>query len=86
MPTEITSVPDRGRIVSLRKLARIFQAFNPDVPSRNRIHWRSIFALLAITCRRLRLLVRSYKYYSRIIVPAWAAGTTSRRASIGLVN
>lgn len=83
MPIEITSVPDRGRIVSLRKLARIFQAFNPDVPSRNRIHWRSIFALLAITLVvGSDSLVRSYKYYSRIIDARLAAGYMTSRPGL----
>jgi penicillin-binding protein 1B len=84
MPIEITSVPDRGRIISLRRLARFLQAFQHDASLRNRrILWRSILGLLAITLvAGSDFLVRSYKYHSRVVDARLATGYMTSRPGL----
>lgn len=84
MTIEIIPVPDRGRILSLRRLAGILHSLKQDAPFRHRrILWRSIFGLLAITLVvGADSLLRSYKYYSRIIDARLAAGYMTSRPGL----
>ncbi|MDQ2975162.1 MAG: PBP1A family penicillin-binding protein [Acidobacteriota bacterium] len=88
MAIEITSVPDRGRIFSLRgavqTLRLSLRSFIHAAPVTNRqILLRSVCGLLAIAlvCGCDSLL-RSYKYYSRVIDARLASGYLTSRPGL----
>ena len=88
MAIEVTSVPDRGRILSLRgtvqTLRLSLRSFIHATPLTNRrILFRSVCGLLAIAlvCGCDSLL-RSYKYYSRVIDARLASGYLTSRPGL----
>lgn len=83
MSIEITSVPDRGRSLSLRRIIDFlrFSRANPD--DNFQIILRSLLGLLGIvTILSADSLVRSYKYHSRVIDARIAAGYSHSRAGL----
>ncbi|MEK6281344.1 MAG: PBP1A family penicillin-binding protein [Acidobacteriota bacterium] len=84
MAIEVTSFPDKGRVLSLRRIAETFHCFRYDASSSTRrVLVRSLFCLLfiaLIVCGDS--LLRSYKYYSRIIDARLASGYLTSRPGI----
>lgn len=84
MPIEITSLPDRGRTFSPHLIAQAIQCFKYDASlSTRRIVIRSAICLLAVALVvGGDALLRSYKYYSRIIDARLASGYLTSRPGI----
>ncbi|HEV2885108.1 MAG TPA: PBP1A family penicillin-binding protein [Pyrinomonadaceae bacterium] len=84
MPIEITSLPDRGRALSFHKLARAFrQFFSHDSASPRRVVLRSVFTVLSVALIvGGDSLLRSYKYYSRLIDARLAKGYLTSRPGL----
>src|SRR5688572_22230459 len=85
MAIEVTSVPHHRRIPSLRRIARIFRAFNLDdaTYSKRRILFRSVVNLLAIALLAGgNSLVNSYKYHSRMVDARLASGYLTSRPGL----
>jgi penicillin-binding protein 1B len=84
MAIEVTSIPEPGRILSLRKLAASIATFVHDDPlSDRRLLFRFVFGLFALA---LIIggdsLLRSYKYYSRIVDARLASGYLTSRPGL----
>src|SRR6185436_7933836 len=84
MAIEVTSIPEPGRILSLRKLAASIATFVHDDPlSDRRLLFRFVFGLfsLALIIGGDSLL-SSYKYYSRIVDARLASGYLTSRPGL----
>jgi hypothetical protein len=84
MSIEVTSIaPDASRF-SLRKIAATVRNYLPDSPLTNRqLVARFAFALLAVAAiAGADALLRSYKYYSRIIDARLASGYLTSRPGL----
>ncbi|HKO61410.1 MAG TPA: PBP1A family penicillin-binding protein [Pyrinomonadaceae bacterium] len=81
MPIEVTSVPDKGRPVSIR---RILDSVCSTTSKANKFQiLRSMLGLLAIvSVLAADSIVRSYKYHSRVIDARLAAGYSHSRAGL----
>ena len=83
MSIEVTSVPDRGRSVSLRRIMQFLRSFNATPGNNSHLLLRSLLGLIGIaTILSADSLVRSYKYHSRIIDARLAAGYSHSRAGL----
>jgi len=82
MSIEVTSVPDRGRSVSVRRILTSLRSFNAT-SSDFHVLLRSLLGLLGIvTVLAADSVVRSYKYYSRVVDARLAAGYSHSRAGL----
>lgn len=84
MAIEVTSVPDQGGIFSVRKIARTVQSLLHNTPlSKQQLLFRSVCGLLAIALvAGGDALLRSYKYYSRMIDARLASGYLTSRPGL----
>ncbi len=84
MSIEVTSIAPDGRRFSLRKIAAIVRNYLPDSPLTNKqLVVRLALGLLAIaTIAGADALLRSYKYYSRIIDARLASGYLTSRPGL----
>ena len=84
MSIEVTSITPEARRLSLRKLAAAIRNHLPDSPlTSKQLVVRFIFALLVVaTIFGADALLRSYKYYSRIIDARLAAGYLTSRPGL----
>lgn len=84
MAIEITSVPEKHEFFSLRKVARTVNSLIRDVRcGKQGFLFRSVCGLLAIVLvAGSDSLVRSYKYYSRIIDARLASGYLTSRPGL----
>jgi penicillin-binding protein 1B len=83
MTIEVASIPDRSRSLSLRRFARRLHAFVHQVPPKRRMLFRSFFVLMAIMAVTAGdSLLRSYKYYSRIVDARLASGYLTSRPGL----
>lgn len=84
MSIEVTSIAPDGRHFSLRKIAVTVRDFLPDSPLTNKqLVVRFALGLLAIaTIAGADALLRSYKYYSRIIDARLASGYLTSRPGL----
>ncbi len=84
MAIEVTSIPEQGRVLALRKfLTRVASFFQDDPLSERRLLFRfvcGIFALALIVGGDS--LLGSYKYYSRIIDARLASGYLTSRPGL----
>lgn len=76
MSIEVTSIAPDAKRLSLRKIAAAVRDYLPDSPlSSKQLLVRFVFALLALaTIAGADALLRSYKYYSRIVDARLASG------------
>src|ERR1700682_1773545 len=83
MSIEVTSIPDAKRL-SRRKIATSVRNHLPDSPlTSKQLLVRFVFALLAVaTICGADALLRSYKYYSRIIDARLASGYLTSRPGL----
>ncbi len=82
MSIEVTSVPDRGRTISARRIVAWLRSFN-ITPNDFHVWLRSLLGLLGIvTVLAADSVVRSYKYYSRVVDARLAAGYSHSRAGL----
>ncbi|HBB87392.1 MAG TPA: hypothetical protein DC047_07230 [Blastocatellia bacterium] len=84
MSIEVTSIAPDGRRVSLRKIAATVRNYLPDSPLTNKqLVVRFTLGLLAFTTiAGADALLRSYKYYSRIIDARLASGYLTSRPGL----
>lgn len=84
MPIHITSLPDQGRALSLRWVTGALQCFRYDNSlTKCRVLVQTTAALLAVaSILGGDFLVRSYKYYARIIDARLASGYLTSRPGI----
>jgi penicillin-binding protein 1B len=84
MAIEVTSITDRPRILSLRRSARSIHFFFQDDPlSKRRVFFRFVCGLIAIALvAGGDSLLRSYKYYSRMIDARLASGYLTSRPGL----
>jgi penicillin-binding protein 1B len=84
MAIEVTSITDRARILSLRRSARSIHFFFQDDPlSKRRVFFRFVCGLIAIALvAGGDSLLRSYKYYSRMIDARLASGYLTSRPGL----
>lgn len=84
MPIDITSLPDQGRALSLRWVSGALRCFKYDNSlSKRRVLVQTGTALLAIgSILGGDFLVRSYKYYARLIDARLASGYLTSRPGI----
>ncbi len=84
MPIEITSLPDRGRALSLRWVTRALHCFTYDTSlSKRRVFVQTTVGLIAIALIfGGDFFVQSYKYYARIIDARLASGYLTSRPGI----
>ncbi len=82
MSIEVTSVPDRGQSLSLRRILDSLRSFNAT-PGNLQLLLRAALGMLGIvTVLSADSLVRSYKYYSRVVDARLAAGYSHSRAGL----
>ncbi len=82
MSIEVTSVPDRGQSLSLRRILDSLRSFNAT-PGNLQLLLRAALGVLGIvTVLSADSLVRSYKYYSRVVDARLAAGYSHSRAGL----
>ena len=83
MSIEVTSIADSKRL-TLRSIAAVIRNYLPDSPlSSKQLFARFVFALLAIaTIAGADALLRSYKYYSRMIDARLASGYLTSRPGL----
>ncbi|MEO7971494.1 MAG: hypothetical protein ABI698_09355, partial [bacterium] len=84
MSIEVTSIAPEGRRFSLRKIATLVRNYLPDSPLTNKqLVVRFALGLIAIaTIAGADALLRSYKYYSRIIDARLASGYLTSRPGL----
>lgn len=84
MSIEVTSLARERKRFSLRTIAAAVRRYLPDSPlSSKQLFARSVFGLLAIaTIAGADALLRSYKYYSRIIDARLASGYLTSRPGL----
>ena len=84
MAIEVTSIPEPGRTLSLRRVAAsVLFFFHDDPLSNRRLLFRTVFGLFALA---LVIggdsLLGSYKYYSRLIDARLASGYLTSRSGL----
>src|SRR6266550_7102641 len=84
MAIEVTSISDRHQSLSLRRLARSIHSFFQDEPlSNRRVLCRSLCGILAIAfITGGDAILRSYKYYSRLIDARLESGYLTSRPGL----
>src|SRR5580765_2731579 len=81
MAIEVTSLPDRARPISIRRILEAFSSLaRPEILNSQRMILRSLCGLLAIgLVIGADSLLRSYKYYSRLVDARLASGYLTSR-------
>ena len=84
MTIEVVSIPDQRRLVSWRRFVRAFQSqISVSAPANQRLVLRTVLGLIAIaSIAGGDALLRSYKYYSRIIDARLASGYPTSRPGL----